>query len=194
MGLMQALQQRQIPPLPAPQPPPYAWPPPQVAPTAAPPAADGMSLLRMILGNPQFQQTLWGQHPAAGPSPVVPLQLPIAGLPNRRRSVPIPLGAVMNAISMLAGQSMTELNAGTREEDPEVPSYLVSEDGEFVVDPASPDDRAALVTHLFRINDAAQQLDTAGPQDDFLFDDNGFGFSSELDESEAWAENLGFGM
>jgi hypothetical protein len=50
------------------------------------------------------------------------------------------------------------------------------------------------VTHLFRINDAAQQLDTAGPQDDFLFDDNGFGFSSELDESEAWAENLGFGM
>ena len=100
----------------------------------------------------------------------------------------------MNAISLLAGQSMTELNAETREEDPEVPSYLVSEDGEFVVDPASPDDRAALVTHLFRINDAAQRLDAPGPPDDDTFDDGGFGSSDELDESEAWAENLGFGM
>ena len=93
----------------------------------------------------------------------------------------------MNAIAALAGQSMTELNESTPEDDPEVPSYLVDEDGEFVVDPASPDDRAALVAHLFRISDEAQRSGrfwttqrSASRGDD------------ELDESETWAREAGF--
>jgi hypothetical protein len=103
------------------------------------------------------------------------------------RSVQIPLGAVMNAISALAGQSRAELNASTREDEPEVPPYLVDEEGDFIVDPASPDDRAALVTHLFRVSDEAQRAARYWQPDAPPSEADG-----ELDESDAWARDAGF--
>ncbi len=183
--LLQALRQRQIPPLPG-QP---AQPPPAVTP-AAPlvPQTDGMALLRLILGNPQFQQALqWAAVMGSAGPRTVELPVPATAPPRRMRSVAIPLGAVMNAISALAGQSMTELNESTPEDDPEVPSYLVDEEGEFIVDPASPDDRAALVAHLFRVSDQAQRSGPVGPPHDGLPE-----AAEELDESEAWARDAGF--
>ena len=92
----------------------------------------------------------------------------------------------MNALTALAGQAMTELNESTPDDDPEMPSYLVGDDGDFLVDPGNPSDRAALVAHLFRLSDEVErsgygQTDEAAYRED----------DSE-DESEAWAEAAGF--
>ncbi len=103
--------------------------------------------------------------------------MPMPAQPQYQQPMPIPLGAVMNAIAQLAGRSMTELNAGTREEEPEVPVYLVDEQGEYVVDPANAEDRAALVAHLFQVTAAATEH--VEPL-------------VEMDESESWAREAGF--
>jgi len=185
--LLQALRQRQIPPLPGLP----GQPPPALTP-AAPlvPQTDGMALLRLILGNPQFQQALQltAVMGSAGPR-AVELPVPATSPPRRMRSISVPLGAVMNAISALAGQSMTELNASTREDDPEVPSYLVDEEGEFIVDPASPEDRAALVAHLFRVSEQAARSGRFSPSRGRLPET-----ADELDESDAWARAAGFAV
>ena len=140
---------------------------------------DGLALLHAILSNPQFQQTMQSAAMGGGARNVY-LPMPMPAQPQYQRPVPIPLGAVMNAIAQLAGRSMTELNASTREDDPEVPPYLVDEHGEYVVDPASVEDRAALVAHLFRVNAATvNATDEPGALD-------------EVDESEAWAAEAGF--
>jgi len=186
--LLQALQQRQIPPLPPPVP--LAVPMIAAQPFGLPaaPQFDALSLLRLILVNPQFQQAL--QPTAAGTMPrTLHLPVPVAAAPSRSRPVPIPLGAVINAIAALAGQSLTELHAGTAEDEPEVPGYLVDAEGEFIVDPASPDDRAALVTHYFRINDQAQQ-EAAWRQSGR----RSFEAEDELSEGDAWARDAGFRM
>ena len=156
-GLIQALSQRQIPPLP---PPAYAQPAPSPYYPAwsLAPRQDGLAALRAILGNPQFQHALhWSAAMGAGGPRSVQLPVPAPGQPGGARPVDVPLGAVMNAIASLAGQSMTQLNAGTREDEPEVPGYLVDEEGEFVVDPTSAEERAALVAHLFRMNEEAHR-------------------------------------
>jgi hypothetical protein len=186
--LLQALRHRQIPPLPGPATQPVAAPTP--APATAAPARqpDALGLLRVILTNPQLQQALQSA-PAigAGAQPAVQLPVPSPAAPNQTRPVPIPLGAVMNAIAALAGQSMTELSENISEDEPEVPPYLVDDDGNFIVDPASPDDRAALVTHLFRLSEEAQRSGLHHPPG------SRFGEAdAELDESDQFAAEAGF--
>jgi hypothetical protein len=139
-------------------------------------------LLSLILTNPHLQQTLHASQLTGLPARTVQLPVPAPAMPAQTRSIPIPLGAVMNAIVALAGQSMSELNESTPEDDPEVPAYLVGDDGDFLVDPSSPTDRAALVAYLFRLNDEAQH---AGSLQAAQATDEG-------DESEAWAEQAGF--
>jgi hypothetical protein len=178
--LAQALRQHQIPPLPGLAP--YA--------TPAAPQADGLGLLRMILGNPHFQQAL---HFASVLGPAAPrtMQLPVpstAAAAPGVRPVAIPLGAVMNTIAELAGQSMVELNASTSEDDPEVPAYLVDDQGQFIVDPGNAQDRAGLVVHLFRMNDEAQRSGLLGPSGPVPEAD------AEQDESDRWAREAGFSM
>ena len=145
--LMQAMQQRQIPPLPSPAMPGGGG------------QTDSLGLLRLILANPQFQQAL---HYAAlsGAGAVQPLALPMPVMehPGRMRSMQVPLGAVINAIAGLTGPAMMQLNARTSESDPEVPEYLVSEEGEFIVDPASADERGRLVHTIFEASDLAQRV------------------------------------
>ena len=117
----------------------------------------------------------------------VELPIPATGAPRQTQSVRIPLAAVVNALAALTGPTMTELNESTSEEDPEVPAYLVDDNGDFFVDPASADDRAALVAHLFRVSNATQrsgrfpQLRRPSAEAD-----------GELDESDAWARAAGF--
>jgi len=176
---MQALQQRQIPPLPAPG---------MSAPYAPAPQADGLGLLTMILSNPQFQQALQ-QAAMTGAGTAAPVALPIPALqpPARMRSVDIPLGAVINAIAGLTGPALMQLNARTSEADPEVPEYLVSEEGEFVVDPASSDERAALVIHMFEVSEEAQRLAALRQQRQ----SRPRRADTEPDDADAWARDVG---
>ena len=101
--------------------------------------------------------------------------------------MPIPLGAVLNAIVALAGQSMTELAEQESEDAEELPEYLVAEDGELLVDPASADDRAALVTHLFRLSDAGRR----SRRSRYQLHQPGSG-PADRDESDSWARAAGF--
>ncbi len=183
--MLQALYQRQIPPLPGPA---FASPAyPGWAPLA-PPQNDPMATLLTIMGNPQFQQALhWSS--VMGPAGPRNIQLPIPapGYPGDTRSMAIPMGAVMNTIAALASQSRNQFGATTREDEAEVPEYLVGEQGDFIVDPASPDDRAALVAHLFLLNDEAQRSGWFQPPDVPMED-----AEAELDESEQWAFEAGF--
>src|SRR5262245_18978513 len=125
--LLNALRQRQIPPLPGP----YARP-------AAVPQQNAMTLLSLMLANPHLQRTLQAAHLTGVPPRSVELPVPATAAPQQTRQVQIPLGAVMNALTALAGQAMTELNESTPDDDPEMPSYLVGDDGDFLVDPGNP--------------------------------------------------------
>jgi len=95
------------------------------------------------------------------------------------RTVQLPFGDILNTIAALAGQSTAEFGVGPGESEGEAAEYLVGEDGGYVVDPASGDERAALVAFLFRLNDEAvrQGYLPAG---------------EELDESDAWARDAGW--
>lgn len=172
--LLQALRQGQIPALPGP----YATP----VPAPAPPA-DAMAMLRLILSNPQFLSALQSTAGSSAPRPVS-LPVPVAAAAPQLRQVPIPLGAVLNAIVALANASMTDLSAATREDEPEVPAYLVDAQGGFIVDPASADDRAALVTHFFRLSAEAQGAGEGWlPAEQFeAFDES----VDEVEATEAW--------
>jgi hypothetical protein len=142
------------------------------------PQVAGLVLLQAVLANPQFQQTLRSAAMGAAARNVY-LPLPMPAQPQLQQQLPIPLGAVMNAIAQLASQSMTEMTENTAEEAPPVPAYLIDEDGEYVVDPANAEDRAALVAHLFRVNAEAIR---GGESDEAI----------ETDDSEAWAREAGF--
>ena len=153
------------PPPPAPEPgapPTAASPPPPFAMGAPPPfvtgapQSDPLSLLRMIVANPQVLQAL--QPPTPATPRAIALPMPATG-PAGSQSLSLPLGAVLNAIVQLSAQGLDRVNANTREEDPEVPEYLVGEDGEFLVDPASPEARARLVAELFEISEHARVQD-----------------------------------
>lgn len=143
---------------------------------------DGLATLQTILSNPQFQQTMQSAAMIGG-ARSVPLPMPVPAQPQSQQPLQIPLAAVLNAIVQLAGRSMVELNAGTREEESVIPEYLVDEHGEYVVDPASAEDRAALVAHLFRVNAAAQATEAGSDVSEG---------EPEIDESEVWAEEAGF--
>jgi hypothetical protein len=153
-----------------------------VSPGARPPA-DATALLRMFLGLPQLQSALQSAA-VLGPAGPRTMELPIpaADAPGGVRNLQIPLGAVMNTIATLAGRSMEELNASTQESDPEVPDYLVGENGEFIVDPGSAAERAALLTHMVRMHQAAHRAGWFEARES----------DEELDEAEAWARDAGF--
>jgi len=176
-ALMQALQQRQIPPLPGAT--------PQQPAAAPPPQTDALGLLRTILTNPHLQQAL--QPSGGGPPQPVQLPVPSHTAPAGHRNVNIPLGAVLRALMAASGEALVELYEQTGEDEAEVPEYLVGEDGDFLVDPASDDDRAALVAHLFRLNEAAQQYG-GDSQPEWREDED----AGEMDESDAFALDAGF--
>jgi hypothetical protein len=62
--------------------------------------------------------------------------------------VPVPVGAFANVIGSLANQAGSDLNAAEPQQGESVPSYLLGEGGEFLVDPAVPEERARLVLEL----------------------------------------------
>jgi hypothetical protein len=111
------------------------------------------------------------------------LPMPAYGVPGGMRTVQIPLGAVLNPIVNLASRAMEEMNASTREDDPELPEYLVGDDGQLLVDPASAEERTALVLHMVRTSQEATRSGWFGQIE---------GADEALDESEIWAREAGF--
>lgn len=61
---------------------------------------------------------------------------------------PVPVGAFANLIGNLANQVAAEQNAYTYSDGEAVPEYLLDSRGEFLVDPAVPDQRAALLLEM----------------------------------------------
>ncbi|HYD40163.1 MAG TPA: hypothetical protein VEB43_04995 [Anaeromyxobacter sp.] len=174
--LLQGLRSGQLLSLPGPVRPPSAAPP---APAPAPPL-DATGMLGLILGNPQLQQALqWAAVLGPRAPRSVQLQIPSTTEPGATRDVGLPLGAVMNAIARLATEAVAELDEAAREDAPEVPEYLVGEDGEFVVDVASPEERARAATFMLRV---AQEAERARRLD-------GVGAGDELD---VWAREAGW--
>jgi hypothetical protein len=187
-SFLQSFRPGGIPPLPGQAYPGMAAPSAMGYPSHAGPQTDATSLLRMFLGSPHLHQALqsaavFGQ---AGPR-TMELPMPAYGVPGGMRTVQIPLGAVLNPIMSLAGRAMEEMNASTREDDPELPEYLVGEDGQLLVDPANPDQRAALVVHMMR---ASQEATRSGWFSQGEGADEGV--DEGVDESEAWAREAGF--
>jgi hypothetical protein len=186
--MWQALRQGQIPRLPGQMPGGMGAgtlaPPPMAPMPGARPPADATALLAMFLALPQLQSALQSAAVLgpAGPR-TMELPMPTAGTPGGARNLQIPLGAVMNTLAALASRSMEELNASTQDSDPEIPDYLVGEDGRFLVDPASAAERAALLTHMVRVHQSAHR---AG----WFVEAREAG--EGLDEAEAWARDAGF--
>ncbi|MGD8588233.1 MAG: hypothetical protein PVG22_05320 [Chromatiales bacterium] len=185
---MQALQGRQIPSLPrggqrpaSPRPP--AARPATGRPTATPTAAPGRgqfnatALLGLIMNNPQLMQAIRGA-PFARQAGVRRVEV---NIPNGE-SVSIPLADVLNTFAVLAQESVLELNDTSSEYAENIPEYLIGEDGEFIVDPQSAEDRAALVLHLLRLDG---EMERYAEWDDLNAYD-------ETEESDLWVREAGF--
>jgi hypothetical protein len=176
-GVMQQFgrpQPGQVPPL---QSPPGPQAPPRPGPGVMPlgpggfaggaPNPQGQSLanmtgmLQQLMSNPQLQAAL-ARGVVGGSNNRREVVLEIAGHEGNIEEVAIPLGAAVNAIAVLAHEALMELDASTHESDPEVPDYLVSESGEYIVDPARADHRAALVIEYFRRARESERAGLAG--------------------------------
>lgn len=157
-GLMQGLQTRQVPPLPGTAglswaAPAAAFPQPAPAPLAQTGGQpmDATVLLGLLLNNPAVVQAIASAPAAMQPAAA---QIPVAlaqGAP-----VSIPLRDVMGTIAQLARGAALELAETLTEDDlgesaAILPDYLYAEDGELLVDPTDPAERAALVVHLLRL-------------------------------------------
>jgi hypothetical protein len=103
-----------------------------------------------------------------------------------RTSARIPTGDVMATIARLARESALELNALAGEDAAEIPDYLISEDGEFVVDPEFDEDREALVLEYLRRQGEIDRYDEPGGR---VVIEGSAG--NEMDESEVWAREAG---
>jgi len=153
---------------------PAGLPPQFVAPAA--PQANATALMALLMNNPQIVQAM-----QAAPFSPTPQGVAI-NLPNQA-PMSIPLNAVMNTIAQLAQASTRELSALPGESEQDIPDYLLAGDGSFIVDPADPQQRAALALHWLRADAEAQRH--GSPQ---AFGSGGTGF----DEAEAWAREAGF--
>jgi hypothetical protein len=123
--------------------------------------ANMTGMLQQLMSNPQLQAAL-ARGVVGGSNNRREVVLEIAGHEGNIEEVAIPLGAAVNAVAVLAHEALMELNASTHESDPEVPDYLVSESGEYIVDPARADHRAALVIEYFRRAREAERAGLAG--------------------------------
>lgn len=90
--------------------------------------------LMSFLQNPAFLQSMLGQVLGKAGSSSVPVG---------QQGTSAPFGAFMNALSTLANQAAAEANA--REDSQETPRYLLDKKGNFLCDPAVPEERARVL-------------------------------------------------
>jgi hypothetical protein len=71
-------------------------------------------------------------------------------------NVPVPTGAITNALRRLLERAESEFHEQTAGENAGTPLYLLDDAGEYVVDPADDDARADLVVEMLELADAAE--------------------------------------
>jgi hypothetical protein len=120
-----------------------------VAPAGSPAAAQ----LLGVLNRPEILQSLMAMimGPAGRPN------VPVGGNP-------VPVGAFANLIGNLANQAAAEYNATAVHEGESIPTYLLNESGDFLVDPAVPEERAAVL--LSMLQQAAVETDESDESDE----------------------------
>ncbi|MBN1612073.1 MAG: hypothetical protein JW940_35910 [Polyangiaceae bacterium] len=151
---------------------------PSPAPAGGGSGRDALGQFAALMGDPRVLQMLQSAA-VLGQAATRGLEVEVPG-PDGPRSVQIPAGPIVAGLASLANESLRELNALTREDDPDVPEYLVDDRGEFIVDPANQEERAALAVELLRADrDARRCVDCRALEDG-------------LDESDAWARDAGF--
>jgi hypothetical protein len=127
--------------------------------------APATNALRAVLGSPQLAQALGALFAGRNPQlPVGPAQ------------TPVPASALTGLLGMLAKEAEDEAEAygayGTA-----TPAYLVDQNGQLVVDPSSPEQRAARVLQLL-----------AGEFEDSAPDDRETAGWSNVEWTDEWAE------
>ena len=144
---------------------------------AAAPGSPAAQQLLSIINRPEIIQALMAM--ALGPAGRT--HIPVGGgepsAPGEPAEPPVqvPVGAITNVLGTLANQAGSDLNAAEPQQGESVPSYLLGESGEFLVDPAVPEERAQLVLEL---------LNSSLPESDESDDYFAFYESDEPDESD----------
>lgn len=112
--------------------------------------------LMQVLANPQVQQALMA------------MMMGSAGRPNVRiAGTSVPVEAVGNAIHSLVESAIAEHHALCKGMGETIPQYLLDDAGEFLVDPANPDARAAILVELIAAdNEALVPVRPADPMSD----------------------------
>jgi len=132
-------------------------------------------------GSPSADQLLWMLFRPEVLQALMAMIMGGAGRPNIMvGNTPVPPGAVANTIAALANQAAAEYNAVAPGGEP-VPRYLLDERGEFLCDPAVPEERAMILVQ--RLNEAASQEYQALDDD---YDD----YEVEEDLEDDWYDEL----
>lgn len=155
-----------------------------VAPTRAPGRSplNNTAQFASLLNNPQILQALRSAL-FRGREGTLRIEANISD------SIPakIPLADVVDTIARLAQESALELNALAGDDSAEIPDYLVSEDGEYIVDQECAEDRQSVVLGLLRLQGELDRYDELGG----WVEAEGMA-GNVLDESEVWAREAGF--
>lgn len=154
---------------------------------AAPAAVRGLPLnntaqIASLLNNPQIMQALRSALFRRREG-----SLRIEASISDGSPVSIPLADVMDMVARLAQESALELKALSGGDAEEIPSYLVGEDGEYVIEPESAEDRDALVLAELRYQRELERYDEPGGFDAI----EGVAMDA-MSESDVWAREAGF--
>jgi hypothetical protein len=131
-----------------------------VAGAAGPAGSPAAAQLLGVLNRPEILQSLMAMimGPAGRPN------VPVGGNP-------VPVGAFANLIGTLANQAAAEYNATAAHEGESIPTYLLNESGDFLVDPAVPEERARVL--LSMLNETLVETDESEADwDSVVYDEN----------------------
>ncbi|OQZ00737.1 MAG: hypothetical protein B6D35_05565 [Candidatus Brocadia sp. UTAMX2] len=110
-----------------------------------------VSQLMSFLQNPALLQSILGQVLGKAGRGTVPVG---------QQGASAPFGSFMNALSTLANQAAAEANA--REDSQGTPSYLLDKQGNFLCDPAVPEERAQILLEQLHEDYPAETDDDEG--------------------------------
>lgn len=123
-----------------------------VAGAAAPAGSPAAAQLLSVLNRPEILQSLLAMIMGPVGRPNIPVG-----------NNPVPVGAFANLIGALANQAAAEYNATAAQEGESIPTYLLNESGDFLVDPAVPEERARVL--LSMLNETLMETDESDESD-----------------------------
>lgn len=140
----------------------------------------GRGALRQLSGSPAAAQLLKTLGQPQVSQALMSMAMGGAGKGTVRiGNVPVPTGAITNALRRLLERAESEFHEQTAGESGGTPLYLLDDAGEFVVDPADDDARADLVIEMLGLADAAEALESSDFYDEDIAENDG----------EAWGED-----